>query len=667
MFRDRLLELSTHQKRMLQLAADMVLMWVALWLAFYIRLGPEDWLWPDSNQAWLFYLAPVVALPFYIKMGMYRAVLRYVGNDALKSIFFAVTVGFIVSYAVAQIAIVFGGFDVMLPRSTVFMYWCLCLGLLGGLRLAVREYFTGDWFNAAGAHQRALVEKNHRAPVAIYGAGGAGMQLLASIRVSRQYKAAAFIDDNPKLVGRTVAGLHVYSSRQIGAMITRTGVRELLLAIPSASRTQRQQVLMNLQHFPLHVRTMPGIMDIASGKVKVEDLQEVDIADLLGRDAVPPEPALFEHCIRDKVVMVTGAGGSIGSELCRQIVSSSPTTLVLYEHSEFALYSIHSELEKWLVAHSIPVRLVPILGSIRNASRLAQVMSAWQVSTVYHAAAYKHVPMVEFNVAEGIMNNVFGTLNVAQMAIKCGVQNFVLISTDKAVRPTNVMGSTKRMAELVLQALSAESAPRLWGEDQGVAHINRTRFTMVRFGNVLGSSGSVIPVFREQIRTGGPVTVTHPDINRYFMTIPEAAQLVIQAGSMGLGGEVFVLDMGEPVNIVDLARKMINLSGLTVKDDCNPGGDIEITFSGLRPGEKLYEELLIGENPEVTTHKKIFRANEAYIAWDQLMPVLETMRQAILAEDYNTIRRALIETVHGYKPSGGIVDLLYVKEELEVG
>ncbi|WP_304641543.1 polysaccharide biosynthesis protein [Pseudomonas sp.] len=661
------MELSVRQKRILQVTADVLLMWVALWIAFFIRLGSEGWVWPDASQTWLFYLAPVVALPFYIRLGMYRAVLRYVGNDALKSIFVAVTTGFIVSYAVVQVARNFGGFDVMLPRSTVFMYWCLCLGLLGGLRLAVREYFTGDWFNAAGARQQALADKSHRAPVAIYGAGAAGMQLLASIRVSRQYKAAAFIDDNPMLVGRTVAGLHVYSSRQIAAMITRTGVRELFLAIPSASRAQRQQVLMNLQQFPLYVRTMPGIMDIASGKVKVEDLQEVDIADLLGRDAVPPEPMLFERCIRDKVVMVTGAGGSIGSELCRQIVSCSPTTLVLYEHSEFALYSIHSELEKWLAARTLPVRLVPILGSIRNASRLAQVMSAWEVNTVYHAAAYKHVPMVEFNVAEGIMNNVFGTLNVAQMAIKCGVQNFVLISTDKAVRPTNVMGSTKRMAELVLQALSAESAPRLWGEDGGVAHINRTRFTMVRFGNVLGSSGSVIPVFREQIRTGGPVTVTHPDINRYFMTIPEAAQLVIQAGSLGLGGDVFVLDMGEPVNIVDLARKMVNLSGLSVKEEGNPDGDIEITFSGLRPGEKLYEELLIGENPQRTTHPKIFRANEAYIAWEQLLPVLHTIRQAIRVEDYATIRRVLMETVQGYKPSGGIVDLLYSKEELEVG
>ena len=449
-------------------------------------------------------------------------------------------------------------------------------------------------------------------------------------------------------------------------MIVDTGAAEMLLALPSATRSRRQEILAKLQGHSLHVRTIPGIMDLACGKVKVDDLQEVDIADLLGRDPVPPDPSLFQRCIKGQAVMVTGAGGSIGSELCRQIVQSEPTTLVLFEHSEYALYAIHGELEGWIRSRKLDIQLVPIMGSIRNFSRLRDVIGAWKINTIYHAAAYKHVPMVEHNIAEGIMNNVFGTLNTAQAAIKCRVENFVLISTDKAVRPTNVMGSTKRLAELVLQALSAEQAPRLWGEEAQVSQVNRTRFTMVRFGNVLGSSGSVIPRFREQIRRGGPVTVTHPDITRYFMTIPEAAQLVIQAGAMGQGGDVFVLDMGEPVTIVDLARKMIMLSGLTVRDEINPSGDIAVTFSGLRPGEKLYEELLIGDNPEATAHSKIHRANEVYIPWNQLLPILDTLRQAVRDDNYNLVRETLLSTVQGYAPSNGIVDLLY-EQHLKLG
>src|SRR5690606_7692036 len=376
--------------------------------------------------------------------------------------------------------------------------------------------------------------------------------------------------------------------------IDETGADEILLAIPSATRGRRREVLETLEPYPLHVRSVPGFMDLASGKVQVEDIQEVDIADLLGRDAVPPQQALFERCIRNQVVMVTGAGGSIGSELCRQILANKPQTLLLFEHSEFNLYSIHVELERRIEREALSTRLVPILGSIRNGDRLLDVLQTWKVETIYHAAAYKHVPMVEHNVAEGVLNNNLGTMNSAQAAVQAGRAALLLISTDKAVRPTNVMGSTKRVAEMILQALSREQAPVLFGRADDVHHVNKTRFTMVRFGNVLGSSGSVIPRFYQQIRSGGPVTVTHPKITRYFMTIPEAAQLVIQAGSMGQGGDVFVLDMGQPVKIAELAEKLIHLSGMSVRSEKNPHGDIAIEFTGLRPGEKLYEELLIG-------------------------------------------------------------------------
>ena len=396
-------------------------------------------------------------------------------------------------------------------------------------------------------------------------------------------------------------------------------------------------------------------------RVTVDDVQEDDIADLLGRDAVPPQKLLFERCIRGQVVLVTGAGGSIGSELCRQILATGPTALLLFEHSEFNLYSIHSELEQRVRRESLPVRLLPILGSMRNAEQLFEIMRTWGVNTVYHAAAYKHVPMVEHNIAEGVLNNVLGSLHTAQAAIRAGVEHFVLISTDKAVRPTNVMGSTKRLAEMTLQALSAETAPVLFGDKSAVAHLNKTRFTMVRFGNVLGSSGSVIPLFREQISRGGPVTVTHPNITRYFMTIPEAAQLVIQAGAMGQGGDVFVLDMGQPVKIAELAEKMILLSGLSVRSEVNPHGDIAVEFTGLRPGEKLYEELLIGDDVTATEHPMIMRANEAHLPWAEFKAALEQLMLAVEQDDYVRVRQLLRETVSGYAPEGEIIAVIIAR------
>lgn len=653
--RSRLVRLPRRQKRVVQVATDVLLVWLALWLAFFIRLGEASFVEPLGGHAWLFGIAPLIAIPFFIRFGMYRAVMRYFGNDALMAIAKAVTLS-----ALLLALAVYWRTDApkLIPRSMVFNYWWLSLFLIGGLRLVMRQYFMGDWFSA-DSPSRFKGRDTGLPKVAIYGAGAAGNQLVAALRLGRGMRPVAFIDDDSNLYNRTIAGLRVYSPKHIQQMIDETGSDEILLAIPSASRARRREVLETLEPYPLHVRSVPGFMDLASGRVKVEDIQEVDIADLLGRDAVPPQQALFEKCILGKVVMVTGAGGSIGSELCRQILSNKPKVLLLFEHSEFNLYSIHIELERAIERASLPVKLVPILGSIRNPERLLDVMRTWQVETIYHAAAYKHVPMVEHNVAEGVLNNILGTMNTAQAAVQAGVANFVLISTDKAVRPTNVMGSTKRVAEMILQALSRESAPVLFDADGAVHHVNKTRFTMVRFGNVLGSSGSVIPRFYQQIRSGGPVTVTHPKITRYFMTIPEAAQLVIQAGSMGQGGDVFVLDMGQPVRIAELAEKLIHLSGLSVRSEKSPHGDIAIEFTGLRPGEKLYEELLIGDNVSPTEHPMIMRADEEYFTWDVLRGVLANLLKAVEQDDYPQVRVLLREVVSGYVPEGEIVDLIY--------
>ncbi|MEN2509149.1 nucleoside-diphosphate sugar epimerase/dehydratase [Stutzerimonas stutzeri] len=653
--RTRLVRLPRRYKRLIQVSTDVVLVWIALWLAFVVRLGDTRNIEPFGGHAWLFGIAPLIAIPFFVRFGMYRAVMRYFGNDALMAIAKAVTL----SALLLSLAVYWrSDAPKLIPRSMVFNYWWLSLVLIGGLRLMMRQYFMGDWFSPDSLTK--FKGRDAGLPkVAVYGAGAAGNQLVAALRLGRGMRPVAFIDDDPNLFNRSISGLRVYSPKHIQQMIEETGSDEILLAIPSASRARRREVLEMLEHYPLHVRSVPGFMDLASGKVKVEDIQEVDIADLLGRDAVPPQQALFERCIRRKVVMVTGAGGSIGSELCRQIISNKPKALLLFEHSEFNLYSIHIELERAIERASLPIKLVPILGSIRNPDRLLDVMRTWQVETIYHAAAYKHVPMVEHNVAEGVLNNVLGTMNTAQAAVQAGVANFVLISTDKAVRPTNVMGSTKRVAEMILQALSRETAPVLFNADGAVHHVNKTRFTMVRFGNVLGSSGSVIPRFYQQIRSGGPVTVTHPKITRYFMTIPEAAQLVIQAGSMGQGGDVFVLDMGQPVRIAELAEKLIHLSGLSVRSEKCPHGDIAVEFTGLRPGEKLYEELLIGDNVSPTEHPMIMRADEEYFTWDVLRGVLAKLLKAVEQDDYPQVRVLLREVVSGYVPEGEIVDLIY--------
>jgi FlaA1/EpsC-like NDP-sugar epimerase len=659
--RAKLLSLPRRHKRILQVLTDISLVWFALWMAFVVRLGLDELVNPFTQHVWLFVSAPVIAIPLFVRFGMYRAVMRYFGNDALIAIIKAVTLS---SLILGVVVYWYSNHQNVVPRSIIFNYWWLSLIMIGGLRLAMRQYFLGDWFSAA-QHVPFTSRDDGLPKVAIYGAGAAGNQLVAALRMGRAMRPVAFIDDDSGIADRVISGLQVYKPKHIQQMIDNTGAQEILLAIPSSNRGRRREILGFLEGFPLHVRSVPGFMDLASGRVKVDDIQEVDIADLLGRDAVPAQADLLEHCITGQSVLVTGAGGSIGSELCRQILALRPTTLLLFEHSEFNLYSILSELEQRVARESLSIRLLPILGSVRNQHKLLDVMKTWRVDTVYHAAAYKHVPMVEHNIAEGVLNNVIGTLNTAQAALQAGVANFVLISTDKAVRPTNVMGSTKRLAELTLQALSRELAPVLFGDTSKVSRVNKTRFTMVRFGNVLGSSGSVIPLFHKQIKSGGPLTVTHPKITRYFMTIPEAAQLVIQAGSMGQGGDVFVLDMGEPVRIVELAEKMIHLSGLSVRSEKNLHGDIAIEFTGLRPGEKLYEELLIGDNVAATQHPMIMTANEDHLSWDLLKGKLTELLAAVDQDDYTRVRQLLRDTVSGYTPDGEIVDWIYQQRRLE--
>ncbi len=653
-----LLAMPRSYKRAMQVITDIFLVWLALWMSFIVRLGFDDAGNPAAQHLWLFISAPVVAIPIFIRLGMYRAVMRYFGNEALAAIFKAVGLS---SLLLALIVYWYSNHTTVVPRSIIFNYWWLSLLMIGGTRMLMRQYFLGDWF--AGDQSGPSSRRDERlVRVAIYGAGAAGNQLVAALRMGRTMRPVAFIDDDASISQRVICGLQVYKPRHIQRMIDATGAQEILLAVPSANRARRREILGFLEGFPLHVRSVPGFMDLASGRVKVDDIQEVEIADLLGRDAVPADQDLLAHCIAGKVVLVTGAGGSIGSELCRQILGQGARKLLLFDHSEFNLYAIMGELEQRILRESLPVQLLSILGTVRDQSKLLDVMKTWNVDTVYHAAAYKHVPIVEHNIAEGVLNNIVGTLNVAQAALRSGVQNFVLISTDKAVRPTNVMGSTKRLAEMILQALSGEAAPILFGEDDQMTAVNKTRFTMVRFGNVLGSSGSVIPLFHQQIKAGGPLTVTHPKMTRYFMTIPEAAQLVIQAGSMGRGGEVFVLDMGEPVKIIELAQRMINLSGLSIRSDENPHGDISIEFSGLRPGEKLYEELLIGENVSATRHPMIMSAEEDFITWEALKAKIALLIEAVRLNDYAQVRQTLRETVSGYAPDGEIVDWIYTQQ-----
>jgi len=615
------------------LFVDSILLVLILLTAFSVRLG--YWYLPEGGLFWAVFGAPIIAIPIFIRFGLYRSVIRYIGFKALWMVVQAVSLYALIWGLIGFMAAVDG-----IPRSVVLINWMLSLLAIGGLRVIARWLLT----EGIQVSKSQSDDKRNCRRVLVYGAGDAGIQLVSALEHSKEYCPVGLIDDDLALQGSQIKGLNVDSIANIQNTISRSKVDEVLIAMPSASRARKLTIINELEPYPVMVRTLPGVSELAGGNVSVGDLREVSIKDLLGRDAVEPNQALLGQDVANKVVMVTGAGGSIGSELCRQITHLRPNALILYEMSELALYTIEKELS----GLDGSVSIYPILGSVNNQSRLNNVLKYFKVDTIYHAAAYKHVPMVEFNNSEGVENNVLGTLSCAQTAIQEKVSTFVLISTDKAVRPTNTMGTTKRVAELVLQALSTTQSD--------------TKFTMVRFGNVLGSSGSVIPVFRKQIKDDGPVTVTDKNITRYFMTVSEAVELVIQAGAMGMGGDVFVLDMGEPVRIDDLARKMIHLSGLEVKDDNNPEGDIEIHYTGLRPGEKLYEELLIGDNVSDTENPLIMRAQEDHLSWKELEPMLKQLKVAIKNCDHQKLRDVLMQIVPGFKPQCDIADVLYKAE-----
>ncbi len=606
-------------KRLVVVGMDVVLSLLATWLAFSLRLDSPNW--PDQVQLRVYVLAPLLAIPVFARLGLYRAIFRYTGQAALLTTAKAVAI-----YGLLLLGVLLWAQWTNVPRSLGVLQPLIFLLLVGSSRALARFWLAG--LGGVSAGQGRFL---------IYGAGLAGAQTAAALAMSGQYSLLGFVDDDPAKIGRSINGVQVYAGKEIATIVEKEGVTDILLALPRVSRERRNRIIEGLRHLPVHIRTLPGMADLTSGRVTVQDFRELDIEDLLGRDPVPPDADLMARDLAQKTVLVTGAGGSIGGELCRQILRQRPRQLLLLDHSEFALYSMHQELEALCRGAGLATQLLPLLGSVNHEARLLEICRQYQPHTIYHAAAYKHVPMVESNPAEGIRNNVFGTLSMARVARDCGVARFVLVSTDKAVRPTNVMGASKRMAELVLQAMAAEAGP--------------TCFSMVRFGNVLGSSGSVVPLFRRQLAAGGPLTVTHVDVTRYFMTISEAAQLVLQAGAMAGGGEVFVLDMGEPVRILDLARRMVELSGLSVRDPDHPQGDIEIAITGLRPGEKLYEELLIGDNPAPTDHVRIMKAREDCLSWPALASHLDRLRRAAEAGDEAEIRAVLQACVHGF-PGG---------------
>ena len=620
-----LLGLERWKKRIISASVDIIGLLLIASLAISVRLGEPKF---SLDSYWMaIVLLPLLALPVFITQGLYRAVVRYIGHRFAMTVFLSVSLSILLWMAAIYML------NLNYPRSAIVITWLLALLYISGTRIVARWLLTGCSAEKMGEAKS----------VVIFGAGVSGQQLLGAFSKIPHMNVVAFIDDDVGLKNSELASVRIYPRSALSNLIENYGVTELLLAIPSLSAPQRKNIINWAEKYPVKVSTLPPIDEIVRGEVSFSDIRELNIEDLLGRDAVPPKPELLEACISNKVVMVTGAGGSIGSELCRKVVKLKPTKLILFELSEFAIYSIEHELTKLAKSLDIKVEILAVLGSVLDEKKLKRIMSMYGVETIYHAAAYKHVPIVEHNIQEGILNNSFGTHVLASVAAEYHVKNFVLISTDKAVRPTNIMGASKRLAEMALQALQ-EKHPQ-------------TCFVMVRFGNVLGSSGSVIPLFKKQIAQGGPVTVTHKEITRYFMTIPEAASLVIQAGSMGVGGDVFVLDMGEPVKIADLAKKVIHLSGLTVMD-AEGHGDIEIQFTGLRPGEKLYEELLIGDNVDGTNHPRIMKAHEDSISYSELQAALETLSLSMDEYDYEAVSAQLSQLVSGFEHASGIVDYL---------
>ena len=616
---EKILRLPRGAKRAVALAIDTLICLTTVGLAYWLRLG--DWTPPTGNQIWSYILPVIIAIPLFIRFGLYRAIFRYVGWSALFSVVKACAVFGVIYAAIFAVMGVYG-----VPRTVGIIQPVLLFLFVGGSRAAARYWLGSGYSN--------LLRRSQRKRVLVYGAGSAGRQLAAGLANSEDMNVIGFVDDDRALHSSLLNGKNIYAPTGLAELIEALDISILLLAIPSASRQRRNEIIDSVRGSHASIRTLPGMTDLAHGRVTVNDLRELEIEELLGRDPVAPDPALLAQNLAGKTILVSGAGGSIGSELCRQILRENPKNLLLVEMSEYNLYLIHQELARQVADNGITTNVIPTLTSVLQEQSLDALLGEWRPDTIFHAAAYKHVPLVEHNVVEGVRNNVFGTFALASIARKHNVADFVLISTDKAVRPTNIMGASKRLAELILQSFALQRTG--------------TRFSMVRFGNVLDSSGSVVPLFRQQIKQGGPVTVTHEDITRYFMTIPEAAQLVIQAGTMAKGGEVFVLDMGEPVRIIELARTMIELSGLSVRDDATPDGDIAVEVTGLRDGEKLYEELLIGNNPEVTEHVRIMKANEDYLGWDELAPVLDQLRLAMDANDARTLR----EIVTGLRQIG---------------
>lgn len=619
-----IIELPRSYKRIIMLVMDMVSLSLAGVMAYW--LTSESFVDPLSLA-----VTEALTLPVFIRLGMYRSIIRFMGEKALLVVFLAVSVS-----STFFLLLNMRANETLQPVNMAIVYGCFSLFLVGGSRLWARWIIN------------VKLLKERKKPVVIYGAGSSGIQLLKALKNGPSFTPVALLDDRQSLQGNELDGVKVLAPDELESVIAKTNVQEIFLAIPSSGRERRRSIVTFLEQFPLRIRTVPSLSEILSGEARIEEVQDIDIEELLGRDPVQPDEKLLKACVEHKIVLVTGAGGSIGSELCRQLIRLNPATLILFETCEYALYTIEKELRKIVSRHHLKSELVSLLGNVQDQPRIEKILKTFSVNTIYHAAAYKHVPMVEHNMIEGVRNNIFGTWVVALTAQKHQVETFVLISTDKAVRPTNVMGATKRMAELILQGLAQLES--------------KTTFCMVRFGNVLDSSGSVVPLFREQLRHGGPVTVTHPEIIRYFMTIPEASQLVIQAGSLACGGDVFVLDMGEPVKIADLARKMIHLMGLVLKDEQHPRG-IEIKYTGLRPGEKLFEELLIGETAVCTSHPRIMRAEETSLSWEAVESFIRALRKACDAFDCEQVRQLLLSCETGYDPKEALCDILWQASE----
>ena len=654
----RIISIPRYAKQLLVFSVDTFLCLLSVWASFYLRLGEfQAFSIVSSAPALITSVASVaLAVPIFVISGLYRAIFRYSGMPAMMTMARAVLIYGIFFSSIFTFVGVQG-----VPRTIGLIQPIVVFLLVGASRAAARICF-GDLYQLE-------IKKSFLQKVLIYGAGSMGRQLASGMANSYEMRVVGFLDDDDRLQGHVLNGLPIYNPADIEEIANEKGITEILLAMPSASRGRRNQIIDLLTKLKISVRTLPGLSDLLSGKVTLSDVRELDIDDLLGREPVKPNGLLLNRSTHNKTVMVTGAGGSIGSELCRQVLKTQPRRLLLVEMSEFALYQIHQEIQSTLELREVSLgedfEVVPLLASVCDEVRMHEIMDTWKPNTIYHAAAYKHVPLVEHNPAEGVRNNVWGTKVCAEAAIRNGVQNFVLISTDKAVRPTNVMGASKRLAEMVLQALNEV---KLYADSPTIkvnnsATSTRICFSMVRFGNVLGSSGSVVPLFRDQIKKGGPITLTHPDITRYFMTIPEAAQLVIQAGAMGPGGDVFVLDMGEPVRIYDLATRIVELSGLSIRNEKNPHGDIEIKVTGLRPGEKLYEELLIGDNPKPTQHPRILKAQEKFVPWEQLQGQLHSLNLALSVNDVPLIRSFLQKLVAGYQPSDEVVDWVHLEQE----